>query len=131
VRPTVGRRCLLATAAAATAALAGCTTGRREPAPGTLALTVRNDRAESLAVDIGITDATGSAVESEAAEIAPGVARSFEFEVDPEGRHEVAVDGDDWRGRLAWEPSRCRRYAGTVAVDETLVSVEGECAEPR
>ncbi len=122
------RRSVLAAATAT--AVAGCL-GVGEPEPGRLDLTVRNDGADPVDVDVVVRGDDGTTYEEASERIDPGVARAFDVAVGTAGRHEVAVTGADWEGRLAWDAGVCARYDGTVAVDGENVAVAGECADPR
>ncbi|MEZ3164055.1 hypothetical protein ABNG03_07900 [Halorubrum sp. RMP-47] len=121
------RRSLLAAGAGAfTAATAGCL-GLGDAEPGRLDLTVRNDgdAPVDVAVVVGGADGTTYADESDR------VARAFAVTVGESGRHEAAVTGTDWEGRLAWDAGTCALYDGRVAVDVETVAGAGECADSR
>ncbi|TKX85856.1 hypothetical protein EXE43_11465 [Halorubrum sp. SS5] len=123
------RRSLLAASAGALpGAVAGCL---GDPEPSRLDLTVRNDGDAPVDVDVVVTGDDGSTYAEESDRVEPGVARAFEVTVGAAGRHEAAVTGSDWEGRLAWDARTCALYDGRVAVDAEAVEVAGECAEPR
>lgn len=125
----MNRRQFVATAAAAS--LAGCTglfgNGRKSQ----LALTVQNGRPDPVAARIEVVDAEGTTYEDESDQIDGGGARAFEAIVGSEGRHEVTVSGDDFRGQLAWNAGTCRRFDGTVRATGESVEVAGECVDQR
>ncbi|MGM0447007.1 MAG: hypothetical protein ACQERM_01990 [Methanobacteriota archaeon] len=125
------RRGLLAAGAGALAgATAGCL-GTGGPEPGRLDLTVRNDGDAPVDVEVVVEGADRSTYAEESDRVDAGVARAFEVPVGASGRHEAAVTGADWEGRLAWDAGTCRVYDGLVAVDDAAVEVAGECGEPR
>ena len=125
------RRGLLAAGAGALAAVtAGCL-GLGGADPGRLDLTVRNDGDDPVDVDVAVQGADGATYAEESDRVDAGVARAFEVSVGANGRHEAAVTGADWEGRLAWDAGTCRVYDGLVAVDDAAVEVAGECGEPR
>jgi anti-sigma regulatory factor (Ser/Thr protein kinase) len=95
------RRQFVATAAAATAPLAGCTrlSGTRED--GRIDLTVRNDGTDPVTVQVAFTADDGSTYAEESDRIDGGFARSFAVVVGTSGRHVVTVSGDGFCGELA------------------------------
>jgi len=118
-------------AVAATASLAGCT-GLFEGDEGSnLDLTVQNERAEPVSVQVVVVDSEGTTYEDESDQIDSGVARAFEVRVGTAGRHEVTVSGDDWAGQLAWNATTCRLFDGQIRVTDELVEVAGECVDQR
>jgi hypothetical protein len=122
------RRRLLAAAGAG--AFAGCL-GSGGNEPSRLDLTVRNDDEEAIDVEVAVRADDGTTYAAESDWIDPGVARAFEATVAAAGRHEVAVTGDDWEGRLAWDAGVCATFSGTVVVDAGTVEVAGECLDLR
>ena len=124
------RRLLAAGSGALAAAAAGCL-GLGEPDPGRLDLTVRNDGDEPVDVGVVVEGDDGRTFAEESDRVDAGVARAFEVTVGASGRHEAAVTGADWEGRLAWDAETCRLYDGRVAVDAETVAVAGECVDPR
>ena len=125
------RRSLLAASAGAFAgAAAGCL-GAGDPEPGRLDLAVRNDGDATVDVEVVVAGDDGTTYAEESDRVDPGVARAFDVAVGATGRHEVAVTGADWEGRLAWDADACRLYDGRVAVDGETVAVAGECVDPR
>lgn len=125
------RELLAATVTTVTAGTAAGCLGLGGSDPGRLDLTVRNDGDEPVEVDVVVEGDDGTTYSEETDRIDPGVARGFEATVGETGRHEVAVTGPDWEGRLAWDAGTCALYAGTVAVDGENVAVAGECVDPR
>ncbi|RAW46234.1 hypothetical protein DQW50_05560 [Halorubrum sp. 48-1-W] len=125
----MNRRRLLATAGAVS--LAGCTGLFGDDESSRLDLTVRNDRADAITVQVDVVDDEGTTYGDESDRIDGGVARAFEVVVGPEGRHEVTVSGDDFRGQLAWNATTCRLFDGRVGVTADLVEVAGECVDQR
>lgn len=111
--------------------LVGCTGLFGTEENSRLDLTVQNDRADPVTVHIDVVDTEGTTYEDESDRIESGVARAFEVVVGREGRHEVTVSGDDFRGHLAWNASTCRRFDGRVSVTDELVAVAGECVDQR
>jgi len=111
--------------------LAGCTGLFDDGANGRLDLTVRNDRAEPVTARVVVVDGEGTTYEDESDQIDSGVARAFEVSVGTDGRHEVTVSGDDWRGQLAWNADTCALFDGTVRVTDESVEVAGECVQRR
>mgnify|MGYP003836044535 CR=1 FL=1 len=128
----MNRRNAIAAAGAplSAAAVAGCV-GLGETDPGRLDLTVRNDGDEAFDAEVVVRADDGTTYEEESDRIDPGVARAFDVAVGTTGRHEAAVTGADWAGRLAWDAGVCALYDGTVAVDGGNVEVVGECVDPR
>lgn len=118
-------------AAAATASLAGCTVLSDDNQSSRLDLTVQNDRADPITVQVEVVDTEGTTYEEEPDQIDSGVARAFEVDVGREGRREVTVAGDDFRGQLAWNAETCRLFDGQVRVTDDLIEVAGECADQR
>lgn len=123
------RRLLAATVSSATAA-AGCL-GFRAADSGRLDLTVRNDGDAAVDVEVVVRGDDGTMYAEETDRIDPGVARAFEATVGQTGRHEVAVTGPDWEGRLAWDAEVCALFGGTVIVDGDTVEVASECVDQR
>jgi len=124
------RRLLAASTGALATAAAGCL-GLGEPDPGRLDLTVRNDGDDPVDVEVVVEGDDGTTYAEESDRVDAGVARAFEVAVGARGRHEVAVTGADWEGRLAWDAGTCALYDGRVAVDAESVEVAGECADQR
>ena len=124
------RRELLGVATAVAAGAAGCL-GLGETDPGRLDLTVRNDGAAPVDIDVVVEGDDGTTYEEESDRVDAGVARAFEVTVGETGRHEVVVTGADWEGRLAWDAGTCALYDGTVAIDGESVEVAGECVDPQ
>jgi hypothetical protein len=118
-------------AVAGTFSLAGCTGLFGDREPSRLDLTVRNERADPVTVQVDVTADDGTTYADESDRIESGVARAFEVVVGTAGRHVVSVAGDDFRGELAWNADTCRRFDGTVGVTAERVEVIGECADPR
>lgn len=116
---------------AATASLAGCTGLLGDDPDGRLDLTVQNDRGNPVSVQVTVADDEGTTYADETDQVDPGVARAFEVTVGSAGRHEVTVDGADWRGQLAWDAGTCALFDGTVRVTGEAVEVAGECVDPR
>jgi hypothetical protein len=117
--------------AAATASLAGCSLPGSGEENGQLDLTVQNERAAPVTVQVEVVDDEGTTYEDESDQIDSGVARTFEVTVGTEGRHEVTVSGEDWRGQLAWNAGTCARFGGTVRVTDGSVEVASECTDVR
>lgn len=111
--------------------LAGCTGLFDDEENSRLDLTVQNDRTDAITVQVEVVDADGTTYEDESDQIDSGVARAFEVTGGPEGRHEVTVSGDDFRGQLAWNAATCRLFDGRVRVTDELVEVTGECVDQR
>ena len=124
------RSLLVASAGALAASAAGCL-GTGDPEPGRLDLTVRNDGDDPVDVEVVVAGDDGTTHAEESDRVDAGVARAFDVAVGATGRHEVAVTGADWEGRLAWDAGTCRLYDGRVAVDGETVEVAGECVDPR
>ena len=124
------RRLLAAGAGAVAGTVAGCL-GSGDPDPSRLDLTVRNDGDDPVDVDVVVEGDDGTTYEDDSDRIDAGVARAFEVVAGVTGRHEVAVTGPDWEGRVAWDAGTCLRYDATVVVDAETVSVAGECADSR
>lgn len=118
-------------AAAGTPLLAGCTGLFATEQNSRLDLTVQNDRADPITVQIEVIDTDGTTYEDDSARIDSGVARAFEIGVGREARHEVTVSGDDFRRQLGWNADTCRLFDGQARVTDELVRVAGECATPR
>jgi hypothetical protein len=118
-------------AVAATASLAGCTGLSGDEENSSLDLTVQNERAEPVTVQVVVVDDGGTTYEDESDQIDSGVARAFEVPVGTTGRHEVTVSGTDWEGRLAWNADTCVLFDGTVRVTDESVEVAGECVQQR
>lgn len=118
-------------AAAVTTSLAGCTGLFDDDENSRLDLTVQNDRTEPITVQIAVVDAQGTTYEDDSDQIDSGVARAFEVIAGTEGRHEVTVSGDDFRGQLAWNAETCQLFDGQVRVTDDLVEVAGECVNQR
>ncbi|WP_434522052.1 hypothetical protein [Halorubrum sp. AS12] len=124
------RRLLAASAGALAGAAAGCL-GSGDPDPSQLDLTVRNDGDDPVDVDVVVEGDDGTTYAEESDRVDAGVARAFEVTVGDTGRHELAVTGADWEGRLAWDAGTCRLYDGQITVDGEQVAVAGECADSR
>ena len=124
------RRLLAAGTGTLAVAAAGCL-GLGEADPGRLDLTVRNDGDEPIDADVVVEGDDGTTYAEESDRVDAGVARAFEVAVGATGRHEVAVTGPDWEGRLAWDAETCRLYDGRVAIDGETVEVAGECIDTR
>lgn len=116
---------------AATASLAGCTGLFDSEENSRLDLTVQNERAGPVTVQVVVVDDEGTTYEDESYQIDSGVARAFEVPVGTDGRHEVTVSGEDWQGQLAWNADTCVRFDGTVSVTGERVEVAGECVQQR
>ena len=117
-------------AVAATASLAGCM-GSSDSEASSLALTVENERADPVTVNVVVVDDEGTTYEEASEQIDSGVARAFEVPVGTDGRHEVTVSGEDWEGILAWNADTCALFDGTVRVTDESVEVAGECVQQR
>ncbi|WP_226007010.1 twin-arginine translocation signal domain-containing protein [Natrinema salinisoli] len=115
----------------ATTALAGCAGAFGTAKSSRLDLTVQNDRADQITVRITVTDEEGTMYEDASDRIDSGVARAFEVVAGTEGRHEVTVSGEDWRGQLAWHADTCALFDGTIRVAPESVEVASECLEQR
>lgn len=111
--------------------LAGCTGLFDNGANGQLDLTVQNERSEPVTVRVVVVDSEGTTYEDESDRVEGGVARAFEVPVGRDGRHEVTVSGDDWRGQLAWNAGTCTLFDGTVSVTDESVEVASECVRRR
>ncbi|WP_135821725.1 hypothetical protein [Halostella litorea] len=125
----MNRRQVLAVAGATS--LAGCTGLFGTEESSRLDLTVQNERVEPVTVQVDVVDMEGTTYEDESDQVDSGVARAFEVVVGSEGRHEVTVSGDDFRGQLAWSADTCGLFDGRVRVTDELVEVAGECVDPR
>lgn len=117
--------------AAAAGSLAGCTGLFGDEENSRLDLTVQNDRADRITVQITVVDTEGTTYEDGSDQIGSGTSRAFEVIVGHEGRHEVTVSGDDFRGQLAWNAGVCRLFDGTIRVTDGAVEVAGECVDQR
>lgn len=115
----------------ATASLAGCTGLFDSDEPSRLDLTVQNDRADPVTVQIVVVDTTGTTYRDESDQIDSSVARAFDVPVGTNGRHEVTVAGADWQGQLAWNADTCVRFDGTIRITDESVEVAGECVQYR
>ncbi|GAB3676258.1 hypothetical protein GCM10028856_34130 [Halopiger thermotolerans] len=73
----------------------------------------------------------GTTYEEESDRLENSVSRAFEVIVGRDGRHEVTVSGDDFRGELAWNAGTCRLFDGSVRVTDEAVAVAGECVDQR
>ena len=124
------RRLLAAGAGAIAASAAGCL-GTGDAEPSRLDLTVRNDGADPVDVEVVVSGDDGTTYAEESDRVDAGVARAFEASVGETGRHEVVVTGTDWEGRLAWNAETCRLYDARIAVDGETVEVAGECVDLR
>ncbi|CDK38849.1 hypothetical protein [Halorubrum sp. AJ67] len=122
------RRLLAASATVVAGGVAGCL-GSDDP--GRLDLTVRNDGDGPVDVDVVVEGDDGTTYEEESDRVDAGVARAFEVVVGATGRHEVAVTGPDWEGRLAWDAGTCQLYDATMVVGGGTVEVAGECVNSR
>lgn len=116
---------------AGVASVPGCTGLFGEPENSHLDLTVRNERADPVTVQVDVVADDGTTYEDTSDQVDSGVARAFEVVVGTAGRHVVTVTGDDFRGELAWNADTCRLFDGTVGVTPDGVDVVGECADPR
>jgi hypothetical protein len=96
-----------------------------------LDLTVQNERAGPVTVQVVVVDDEGTTYEDASEQIDSGVARAFDVPVGTEGRHEVTVSGADWQGQLAWNANTCVLFDGTVRVTAESVEVAGECIQQR
>jgi hypothetical protein len=114
-----------------TSTLVGCVGSLGTAERSRLDLTVQNDRKDPISVRISVVDEEGTTYEDESDRIDSGVARAFEVAAGAEGRHEVTVSGDDWRGQLAWNADSCVRFDGTVRVTAESVEVASECVDHR
>ncbi|SFK83458.1 hypothetical protein SAMN04487950_1342 [Halogranum rubrum] len=118
-------------AVAATVSVAGCTGLFDGEERSNLDLTVQNERAQPVTVQVVVVDDEGTTYEDESDQIDSGVARAFEVPVGTDGRHEVTVSGEDWTGKLAWDATTCRLFDGQIRVTDDLVEVAGECVDQR
>jgi hypothetical protein len=118
-------------AVAATASLAGCTGLFDSEENSGLDLTVQNERAGPVTVQVVVVDDEGTTYEDASEQIDSGVARAFDVPVGTEGRHEVTISGADWQGQLAWNANTCVLFDGTVRVTAESVKVAGECVQQR
>ena len=125
------RRSLLAASAGALAASAAGCLGTGDSDPSRLDLTVRNDGDDPVDVEVVVAGDDGTTYAEESDRVDAGVARAFEVVAGAAGRHEAAVTGPDWEGRIAWDAGTCALYDGLVAVDGETVEVAGECVDPR
>lgn len=116
---------------AATVSLAGCTGLFDSDQSSRLDLTVQNERADPVTVQVVVVDDDGTTYEDESDQIDSGVARAFEVAVGTAGRHEVTVSGDDFQGQLAWNADTCALFDGTIRVTDESVEVAGECIDQR
>jgi hypothetical protein len=110
--------------------LAGCSGFTGEDA-SQLDLTVHNEREEPIEAQVTVVDDGGTTYADESDRIDAGVARAFDVTVGSSGRHEVTVEGADWRGQLAWNADTCRTFSGTVRITAEAVEVAGECLDAR
>ncbi|WP_239640363.1 hypothetical protein [Halogeometricum pallidum] len=111
--------------------MAGCSGSFGGEQHGRLNLTVRNDRADAITVQVEVVDAEGLNYEFEEVRIDSGVAETFGVLVGTDGRHEVTVTGDDRRSQLAWNVDSCLRFRGTVRVTAERVEVASKCIQQR
>ncbi|WP_459808407.1 hypothetical protein [Halopiger thermotolerans] len=118
-------------AIAATGSLAGCTELYGSEENGRLDLTVQNERPEPVTVQVVVAGEDGTTYEEESDRLENSVSRAFEVIVGRDGRHEVTVSGDDFRGELAWNAGTCRLFDGSVRVTDEAVAVAGECVDQR
>lgn len=118
-------------AAAGVVSLAGCAGLSGSDEKSRLDLTVQNERAGPVTVQVAVVDDQGTTYENESDQIDSGVARAFQVSVGVTGRHEVTVSGDDFEGKLAWNAETCALFDGRVRVTDELVEVASECAQPR
>lgn len=125
----MNRRYLLA--AIGTASLAGCSGLSGSDENSQLDLTVQNERAGPVTVQVTVVDDQGATYTDESDQIDSGVARAFQVPVGTTGRHEVTVSGDDFEGQLAWSADSCVLFDGRVRVTDELVEVASECVQPR
>jgi hypothetical protein len=116
--------------AVAVASLSGCASLGRDD-PGRLDLTVHNERSAPVTVRVTVVDDAGTTYEDASDRLDAGVARAFEVAVGTDGRHEATVEGDDWRGQLAWDAGTCAGFDGEVRVTGESVEVRSECARFR
>jgi len=118
-------------AVAGTLSLAGCTGLFGEPENSRLDLTVQNDRASPVTVQVDVAGDDGTTYEDTSDRVDSGLARAFEVVVGTAGRHVVTVSGEDFSGELAWNADTCRLFDGTVRVTDETVAVVGECVDSR
>ena len=118
-------------AVATTASLAGCTGLFDSEENSSLDLTVQNERADPVTVQVVVVDDEGTTYEDESYQIDSGVARAFQVPVGTDGRHEVTVSGEDWQGQLAWNADTCVLFDGRVRVTDESVEVASECVQQR
>lgn len=111
--------------------VAGCSGSFGGERNGRLDLTVQNDRADAVTVQLAVVDAEGLNYEFEETTIESGVAETFTVTVGTDDRHEATVSGDGFRGQLAWTVNSCLEFRGTVRVTDDLVEVAGECVDQR
>jgi hypothetical protein len=118
-------------AAVGTASLAGCSGLSGNDENSQLDLTVQNERAGPVTVQVVVVDDEGTTYADESDQIDSGVARAFQVSAGTTGRHEVTVSGDDFEGQLAWNADSCVRFDGRVRVTDELVDVASECVQSR
>ena len=125
--PSMNRRHFLA--AAGSLSLSGCAGLFVDKERSRLNLSVHNERANPITVRVVVVDTEGATYEDESDRIDSGVARKFEVIGGRQGRLEVTVSGDDFRGQLAWNADTCRLFDGRIRVTNELVEITGECVE--
>jgi len=118
-------------AAVGTVSLAGCSRLSGSDENSQLDLTVQNERAGPVTVQVTVVDDQGTTYADESDQIDSGVARAFQVPVGTTGRHEVTVFGDDFEGQLAWNADSCVLFDGRVRVTDELVEVASECVQSR
>lgn len=118
-------------ALAASGSLAGCTGLFGTEENSRLDLTVQNERADPVTVQVRVVGADGTTYEDTSDQIDSGVATAFEVVVGRDGRRELTVSGDDFRGQLAWNAGTCRLFDGRIRVTNEIVEVAGECVDIR
>jgi len=111
--------------------VAGCSGSFGGEQTGQLDLTVQNDRADDITVQVEVVDAEGLNYEFEETRIENGVAEMFDVTVGTDDCHEATVSGDGFRGQLAWTVDSCLRFRGTIRVTAESVEVAGECTDQR
>jgi hypothetical protein len=118
-------------AVVATGSLAGCTGLFDNEESSRLDLTVQNERADPVTVQVTVVDNEGTSYGDESDQIDSGVARAFEIPVGTSGRHEMTVSCENWQGKLACYADTCALFDGTVRVTDESVEVAGECVQQR
>lgn len=67
---------------------------------------------------LAVTDGDGAVIVNESEHLDSGVGQSYGFTVETNGRHEVSVVGDDWRGQLAWSADTCAQFDATIRITD-------------